>query len=77
MKKITGEQIFQILSDRFAIGPSASGYTLNYSVSGKPGTWTAHSEETEAGVTEPVEGVAGMYYKLAGNTGDVEILTRN
>ena len=70
--KIIGEAVFQIVAAAFAISPSASGYTLNYSVDGV--NWTAYEEATEADKTELVNSpVAGMYYKLAGNTSEVTI----
>lgn len=70
--KIIGEAVFQIVAAAFAISPSASGYTLNYSVDGV--NWTAYEEATEAAKNELVNcPVAGMYYKLVGNTGEVTI----
>ena len=70
--KIIGEAVFQIVAAAFAISPSESGYTLNYSVDGV--NWTAYEEATEADKNELVNSpVAGMYYKLVGNTGEVTI----
>jgi len=70
--KISGEQAFQVEASNFAISPSPSGYTLNYSADGEH--FTPHTEGTLANTTQVVACAAcGMYYFLAGNTGDVVI----
>lgn len=68
--KINGEQPFQVVgANVFAIAPSASGYTLNYSADGE--NYTAWDEATEADVTQVVANAAsGMYFYLAGNTAE-------
>lgn len=72
--KISGEQPFQVGAPIFAIGPSASGYTLNYSVDGE--TWTPCDTITADGVTQVVDGAAcGLYFYLDGNTSDDVLIT--
>lgn len=66
---ISGEAPFQVEAHSFAIGPSESGYTLNYSADGE--NWTACSTITANDVTQCVCGAPfGLYYKLDGNTSD-------
>lgn len=68
--KVKGEQVFQIEAPNFAISPSASGYTLNYSADGV--NFTAWDDATAIDTTQVVAcGARGMYYKLVGNTADV------
>lgn len=71
-KTITGAVPFQVLAHSFAVSPSSSGYTLNYSADGK--TYTAYSQATPANENLIVNGIAkGMYFKLAGNSAEVTI----
>lgn len=70
--KVTDEAAFQVEAENFAISPSATGYTLNYSADGV--NFTPWSEGTLAEVTQVVACAAcGMFYKLVGNVGDVVI----
>lgn len=72
-KIITGEEIFRCQGNSIAIAPTTGGYTLNYSIDGK--TWTAWGEAVPAGEPCIVGGVVPtMYFKLAGNNGDVEVI---
>lgn len=67
--KISGEQPFQVGAPNFAISPSVSGYTLNYSADGVH--FTPWEEGTPADTTQVVAHAAlGMYFKLVGNTSD-------
>lgn len=67
--KVSGEQPFQVGASRFAIGQTADGYTLNFSVDGA--NWTPWSAATPAGTDQVVtNAAAGIYFKLAGNTSD-------
>ena len=73
VKKINKAESFQIPADKFIIGPSASGYTLNYSADGI--TWTAWSDSTAANKNQVVVGIPfNTYVKLAGNTSDNVII---
>ena len=70
--KVTDEAAFQVEASNFAINPSATGYTLNYSADGV--NFTPWSEGTLAEVTQVVACAAvGMYYKLVGNVGQVVV----
>jgi len=70
--KVHGEAAFQVELPNFAISPSASGYTLNYSADGV--NYSAWEEATAAGETLVVCGAAGgMFYKLVGNTANVTV----
>lgn len=70
--KVSGETPFKSNKDNFAIGYSASGYTLNYSVDKE--NWTPYSSATPANEVCIVNGVVPyMWFKLEGNTGEVEI----
>ena len=70
--KVSKETPFSCVKNAFAIGPSAEGYTLNYSVDGV--TWTAYDEATPSGTTAIVNfGIPNLKYKLAGNNSDVLI----
>ena len=70
--KVKDEAAFQVEASNFAISPSPTGYTLNYSADGV--NFTPWSEGTLAEVTQVVACAAvGMYYKLVGNVGDVVI----
>ena len=72
-KKINKAGVFQIPADKFIIGPSASGYTLNYSADGI--TWTPWKEDTDANVNQVVIGLPqNTYVKLSGNTTDNVII---
>lgn len=74
IKKISGEEPFQIPSDKFIIGASTSGYTLNYSADGI--SWTAWEESTDANDNQVVVNVPiNTYIKLDGNT-DTNIVVR-
>lgn len=73
MKKITvtGEAHFSVLAHSFSVY-SASAYTLYYSADGIH--FTAWDEETPAGETLIVNGVAkGMYFYLGSNSGEAVI----
>ena len=70
--KIKDEAVFQVEESNFAISPSTTGYTLNYSADGV--NFTPWTDGTLAEVTQVVACAArGMYYKLVGNVGDVVI----
>lgn len=70
--KVTGENVFSVPANSFAISASNEGYTLNYSVDGT--NWTAYSDATPSGETAIVNfAVKGMMYKLDGNNSDVYI----
>ncbi len=70
--KVKDEAAFQVEASNFAISPSPTGYTLNYSADGV--NFTPWSEGTLAEVTQVVACAAvGMYYKLVGNVGDVVV----
>lgn len=72
--KVTGEQPFQVGAPRFAIGQTADGYTLNYSVDGE--NWTPWSAATPADTDQVVtNAAAGLYFKLAGNTSENVAIT--
>lgn len=69
---IQGEQIFRVPVSNFAISPSASGYTLNYSADGE--NFDAWDEATPADKNEIVTNApCGLWYKLVGNTSDVKL----
>ena len=72
MKKIiNGEQPFQIMAHSFSVY-SEDAYTLNFSADGE--NYTAWDEETPAGETLIVNGVAkNMYFYLEGNTTNATI----
>lgn len=68
--KVINEAQFQVNAPNFAISPSASGYTLNYSADGVH--FTAWDDVVPADTTQVVAcGAVGMYYKLVGNTSEV------
>lgn len=70
--KIKDEQVFQVEAPNFAISPSPTGYTLNYSADGV--NFTPWIDGTLAEVTQVVACAAcGMYYKLVGNIGNVVV----
>lgn len=70
--KVKNEQVFQVEATNFAISPSASGYTLNYSADGV--NFTPWSDVVPPDTTQVVAcGARGMYYKLAGNTAEVVV----
>lgn len=70
--KVLGEEVFQVEAANFAISPSASGYTLNYSADGV--NFTPWEEITDADKTQVVACAArGMYYKLVDNISEVTI----
>ena len=69
--KVVGSEPFKALKSSFAVGPTESGYTLNFAVS-KEGPWTAHDEASPADECVVVTGVVPyMYFKLDG-VGDEE-----
>ena len=68
------EEPFQVPNHTFAIGPSSSGYTLNYSVDGE--NYTAYGEATDADTNKVVINAAiGLYFKLAGNSDEAVDIT--
>lgn len=76
MAKITihGEQVFRAQKDQFAVAPSEGGYTVAYSADG-----VNFTNDTDAVVPagENLVYLGAMqygWYKLVGNTGDVEVL---
>ena len=70
---VKNEQVFQVEATNFAISPSASGYTLNYSADGV--NFTPWSDVVPANTTQAVACAAcGMYYKLVGNTSEVVVV---
>lgn len=70
---IQNEKSFSILKNTFAIGPSVSGYTLQFSVDGT--NWTDAATGTVAANTNII--VANtpeeIYFRLKNNTGSVII----
>lgn len=71
--KVTGEKSFKVLKEQFIIGPSASGYTLAYSADNVH--FTNYTEATPANENCIVNGaVTYSYWKLVGNTGEVDII---
>lgn len=71
--KIEGEEKFKALKNQFMVGFSASGYTLAYSADGE--NFTLYTEETPANEVLMVNGAMQYgYYKLVGNTDEVEII---
>ena len=67
--KISGEQAFQVEASIFAIGPSESGYTLNYSADGV--NYIPWDDATLPEKTQVVANAAlGMYFKLVDNTSE-------
>ena len=72
--KIKREEVFQIPSSMFTIGPSSSGYTLNVAVSAA-GPYTPYYKTSPANTVEPVVNAnPAQFYKLVGNTDEVDIL---
>ncbi len=70
--KVIDDAAFQVEAHNFAISPSATGYTLNYSADGTH--FTPWDEATLPEVTQCVAGAAlGMYFKLDGNVGEVVV----
>ena len=64
---VSGETPFKALKETFAVGPTSSGYTLNYGVS-KEGPWTAYTDATPADECLIVNGVTPfMWFFLEGN----------
>lgn len=64
---VSGETPFKALKSTFAVGPTSSGYTLNYGTS-KEGPWTAYSEATPADECLVVNGIVPyMWFMLDGN----------
>ena len=64
---VSGETPFKALKNTFCVGPTSSGYTLNYAVS-KEGPWTAHSEATPESECLIVNGATPfMWFRLSGN----------
>lgn len=71
---VNGEQPFQVGAPNFAISPSSSGYTLNFSADGV--NFTPWDESTAANTTQVVVDAArGMYFFLDGNTDDNIVIT--
>lgn len=69
--KVLGSEPFKALKSSFAVGPTASGFTLNFAVS-KEGPWTAYDEACPASECVVVSNVVPfMYFKLDG-VGDEE-----
>lgn len=71
IKKITGQQPFQILSSNFSISPSEQNYVLQISANGSD-----YSDlfTVSAGQTKMVTNVAnGSFYRLSGNESEVSI----
>ena len=69
--KVTGETPFKCLKSSMAIGPTSSGYTLNYAVT-KEGPWTAYDEASPSDECVVVTGmVPYLWFKLDG-VGDEE-----
>lgn len=69
---VSGETVFQIPTNSFAVSPSSSGYLLQYSADGVNFTsWTASTPSNENLMV--INGVPGMLYKLSSNTAEVTI----
>ena len=71
---VSGEIPFQVSgAHSFAVSPSESGYTLQYSATGSD--FTSYSAATPAAETLIVNGVANnMYFRLLNNTGEVTVI---
>jgi len=68
---VNDEAPFSVLAHSFSVY-SDSAYTLNYSADGEH--FTAYDQETPAGETLIVNGIAkGMYFYLDGNSGEAKI----
>lgn len=68
--KVKDNEVFGIPTESFAVSPSSTGYTLNYSADGQ--NFTAWEEDVPAGEVLVVNGFAhGMGFKLEGNVGEV------
>ena len=72
--KISGEKPFKALKDQFSVGPSSSGYQLAFSVNRED--WTLDENAIVPAGENLVYLGSGvyLYYKLVGNTGDVDII---
>lgn len=71
-KKVQGDAPFQVMAHSFSVY-SEDAYTLNYSADGEH--YTAYEDETPAGETLIVNGVAkNMYFRLDGNTAEASIM---
>ena len=71
---VSGETPFKVYKETCAIGPTSSGYTLNFAVS-KEGPWTAWDEATPADECLVVNGLTPyMWLFLEGNSDDVEVI---
>lgn len=71
--QVNGEQAFSIPVENFAISGTNTAYTLNYSVDGV--LWSEVGDEVPAQTqTMVLNGVKGMFYKLAGNNNEVTVI---
>ena len=71
---VSGEKPFKTLKSTFAIGPTSSGYTLNFGVN-PDGPWTPWSEATPQDECVVVNGATPyMWFFLEGNSDDVEVI---
>jgi hypothetical protein len=73
--KVSGQNPFKVLKSTCAIGPTTSGYTLNYATNPE-GPWTAIEEATPADEAMVVNDMTPyMWLKLDGNVDDdVELI---
>ena len=71
--KITAEDIFQINASSFAISPSGDTYYIARSVTGEEGTFITDEEAVDDNKILTVIDVPGMFYKLVGNTEELNI----
>lgn len=74
--KVHSEEVFRAQKDQFMVAPTSAGYTVAYSASGEDGSFT---NDTDAVVpaNENLLYLGAMqygYYKLVGNTDDVDVL---
>lgn len=70
---VLGETPFKALKSSFAVGPTQSGFTLNFAVS-KDGPWSQWEEACPASECVVVSNVVPyMYFKLEGVGDDEEV----
>ena len=71
---VSGEKPFKSINNSIAIGPSSSGYVLNFGVN-PDGPWTQWDQASPADECVVVSGVQRyMWFFLEGNTDDVEVI---
>ncbi len=71
---LSGEAPFKALKDQFSIGPSTSGYQVAYSVDKTTFTLDPDAIVPAGENLIYLGSMQYCWYKLVGNTGDVEII---